>query len=279
MRSRPRASPPFDRRVRQVRGPMGTRLRKSSSAKPVTSYEPTEAEKPVVERVRKKAAERGVLNRVRVIEGCIPRLEPGHVDPFTGASLQMDALGLSSYEGYGWFIGSVANAVTTGRKVEESDLNGALGFIKGMQPRDDMEALLLSQMVAVHKLTMTFARRLNHVENIPQQDSASNALNKLARTFTTQMQTFKQYRTGGEQRVIVQRVDVRDGGQAIVGAVNHSSPGGGGEIKTGGQPHALANTRGSEMLCEVQEERAPVSGASGPGQVGVQDARRSRRRP
>jgi hypothetical protein len=28
--------------------------------------------------------------------------------------------------------------------------------------------------------TMTFARRLNHVENIPQQDSAERAFNKLA---------------------------------------------------------------------------------------------------
>jgi hypothetical protein len=33
---------------------------------------------------------------------------------------------------------------------------------------------------------MTFARRLNHVETIPQQDSAERALNKLARTFAAQ---------------------------------------------------------------------------------------------
>ena len=39
--------------------------------------------------------------------------------------------------------------------------------------------MLAAQMAAVHLATMTFARRLAHVDNIPQQDSASNAFNKL----------------------------------------------------------------------------------------------------
>ena len=56
--------------------------------------------------------------------------------------------------------------------------------------------------------------------NIPQQDSAERAFNKLARTFVVQMEALKRYRTGGEQRVTVQHVTVNEGGQAIVGAVN-----------------------------------------------------------
>jgi hypothetical protein len=52
----------------------------------------------------------------------------------------------------------------------------------------EIEAMLASQMAAVHMATMTFARRLNHVDNIPQQDSAERAFNKLARTFTTQLE-------------------------------------------------------------------------------------------
>jgi hypothetical protein len=42
--------------------------------------------------------------------------------------------------------------------------------------------MLATQMAAVHMATMTFARRLAHVESIPQQDSAERAFNKLART-------------------------------------------------------------------------------------------------
>ena len=79
--------------------------------------------------------------------------------------------------------------------------------------------MLAAQMAAVHMATMTFARRLNHVDNIPQQDSAERAFNKLTRTFATQMETLKRYRTGGQQKVTVEHVHVHVGGQAIVGAV------------------------------------------------------------
>jgi hypothetical protein len=74
-------------------------------------------------------------------------------------------------------------------------------------------------MAAVHVSTMTFARRLAHVDTIPQQDSAERAFNKLTRTYTSQMEALKRYRTGGEQKVTVQHVTVGEGGQAIVGNV------------------------------------------------------------
>ena len=86
--------------------------------------------------------------------------------------------------------------------------------------------MLASQMAAVHMATMTFARRLNHVENIPQQDSAERAFNKLARTFATQVEALNRYRTRGEHRIVVHQVNVSDGGQAIVGTVNIGARGG-----------------------------------------------------
>ena len=76
-----------------------------------------------------------------------------------------------------------------------------------------MNIRLIAQMIATHDLAMTFARRLKYVENIPRPDSAANALTKLTRTYAAQMAALKHYRTGGEQRVIVQRVDVREGGK------------------------------------------------------------------
>ena len=68
---------------------------------------------------------------------------------------------------------------------------------------------------------MTMAKRLNHSETIPQQDSAERALNKLARTFTRQMQTLKRYRAKAHQTVRVERVEVNEGGQAVVGDVSY----------------------------------------------------------
>jgi hypothetical protein len=80
-------------------------------------------------------------------------------------------------------------------------------------------------MHATHSAVMTFARRLNNVSTIPQQDSAINAYNKLARTYAAQMEALKRYRSTGEQKVTVTHVSVSDGGQAIVGNV---TTGGGG---------------------------------------------------
>ena len=65
-------------------------------------------------------------------------------------------------------------------------------------------------------------------------NAGSHAFNKLARTFTTQMEALKRYRTGGQQKMTVEHVTVNDGGQAIVG--NVSSGGGGQKQKTGTTP-------------------------------------------
>ena len=117
-------------------------------------------------------------------------------------------------------LGQIANVGTKGRDLDGRGLNFMLAIIKGVEPKDQVEALLTAQMAAVHNATMTFARRLNHVETIPQQDSAERAFNNLARTFAAQVEALRRYRTGGEQKVTVQHVTVSDNAQAIVGNVS-----------------------------------------------------------
>ena len=102
-----------------------------------------------------------------------------------------------------------------------------LAVIKGAEPRDQFEAMLAAQMAVVHIQTMASACRLANVDTIQQQDSAERAFNKLARTYTTQIEAFKRYRTGGQQKVTVEHVTVKAGGQAIVGNVAHGGRGGG----------------------------------------------------
>ncbi|MGY3437907.1 MULTISPECIES: hypothetical protein [unclassified Marinovum] len=121
---------------------------------------------------------------------------------------------------------SVFNGLTTqtamlgshGHRIDAEATDFALGFVDAMKPRDAAEALLLAQMAATHQATMMMARRLNHVETIPQQDAAEKALNKLGRTYASQMDTLKRYRSKG-QTVRVERVTVESGGQAVVGHV------------------------------------------------------------
>jgi hypothetical protein len=44
----------------------------------------------------------------------------------------------------------------------------------------------------------------------------------MLRTFAVQMEALQKYRTGGQQKTIVENVNVNEGGQAIVGTVNQS---------------------------------------------------------
>jgi hypothetical protein len=50
-------------------------------------------------------------------------------------------------------------------------------------------------------------------------ESHGNLPTKLERTFVAQVEAVAKWRRGGEQRVMVEHVHVRSGGQAIVGAV------------------------------------------------------------
>src|SRR2546430_6681965 len=137
----------------------------------------------------------------------------------------MEALGTADPYFLDGLLGQLANVGTQGRDVDERGINFLLAVVKGVEPKDQVEAMLAAQMAAVHNATMTFARRLAHVDNIPQQDSAERAFNKLARTFAAQVEALKRYRSGGEQTVRAEHVTVHECGQAIVGNIHHGGRG------------------------------------------------------
>lgn len=135
--------------------------------------------------------------------------------------LQMADIGTRDINFHRGIIGQIASLGSHGQKVDSANSNFVMSVVRSVEPRDELEAMLATQMGAIHAATMMMARRLNHVETIPQQDAAERALNKLARTFTNQMEALKRHRTGGQQSVTVEHVTVNQGGQAIVGTVEH----------------------------------------------------------
>jgi hypothetical protein len=191
------------------------RNRKSKNA---SDYKRTPREDAAVNKMQKGKAE-GVP-RLKVDGRFV--LEPDHPDEATGYALLMEAFGTTNLDFTVGLIGQLANAGSNGREVDVIATNFMISVIDGIKPRDQMEAMLAAQMAAVHMATMTFARRLATVDNMAQQDSAERAFNKLTRTFATQMEALKRYRTGGEQKVTVQHVTVAEGGQAIVGNVTQA---------------------------------------------------------
>jgi hypothetical protein len=116
--------------------------------------------------------------------------------------------------------GQLISVASKGPKADEKATTFVAAIVGGTNPKDQIEAMLAAQMAAVHNATMTFARRLNHVDNLPQQDSAARAFNQLARTFAAQVEALKRYRNGGNHSVTVKHVHIHEGGQAVVGNVS-----------------------------------------------------------
>jgi hypothetical protein len=143
-----------------------------------------------------------------------------HPDQIVAAALLTKALGSVSGNFAHGIVTQVVQAISPAGHVDQQSLNFVIDVIKGTKPNDQVEAMLATQMAMTHMASMSSARRLAQAENIPQQDSAVSAFNKLARTYPAQMDALKRYRTGGEQqKVTVQHVSVNNGAQAIVGDV------------------------------------------------------------
>jgi hypothetical protein len=143
-----------------------------------------------------------------------------HPDQVVGHLMLTEALGTNDPDFVYAFLLQLVNASSSTGSPDQMAFDFLLSVVKGIKPRDQIEAMLAAQMGATHAAIMTFTRRLAHVEKLEQQDSAERALNKLTRTFASQMEALKRYRTSGEQKVTVQHVSVSDNSQAIVGDVN-----------------------------------------------------------
>ncbi|CUJ99540.1 hypothetical protein RUE5091_02056 [Ruegeria denitrificans] len=155
------------------------------------------------------------------------RLTVGHKgkDPNAACALAMHELGTVDYRFFEGVMDQVAVLGQQDSSVSETASNFVMSVVAGVKPQDEIEAMLAIQVGAIHQATMMMARRLNHVKTLPQQDSAERALNKLARTFTSQVETLKRYRSKAGQTVRVERVEVNEGGQAIVGNVQNRGRG------------------------------------------------------
>ncbi|RWQ27546.1 hypothetical protein [Mesorhizobium sp.] len=150
-----------------------------------------------------------------------------HPDPVLGYELLAEAVGADSGTFLAGTLDSLAKAAQVGAEVREGEMNYALSMVCGLRPKDQIEATLGVQMAAIHLATMNTAMFMGQAKTWELREAHERALNRLSRTYVAQVEALKRYRSKGEQRVIVERVNVEKGGQAIVGNVAH----GGGVVK------------------------------------------------
>jgi hypothetical protein len=181
-------------------------------------YEPTPNDLAAVERLRARRQQKRAPRLEVTYKGDVANVTGANDDSIYEHAQLADLLVSADTAFSAGILGQIANVARTGKQLSARDLNFVLATVRAIDPRDSTEALLAVQMAAIHNATMVAACRLNHTETIAQQDSASNMLNKLSRTFCAQVESLKRYRSGGEQKVTVQHQHVNvNANQAVVG--------------------------------------------------------------
>jgi hypothetical protein len=101
--------------------------------------------------------------------------------------------------------------------------NKVLSLVHNLDPRDDLEAMLVAQLVTAHMLAMSCSSKAVHPENSLESKKLNlNYSNRLMRTFALQMAALDKHRGRGQQKMTVEHVHVGEGGQAIIGNVDSS---------------------------------------------------------
>jgi hypothetical protein len=202
------------------------RKQKGKSKGVAGSYEPTRQEVVAAETFDQRAEAKAPPPSLNVdVVGEDAKISVDHRDAETGATLLLNALGTTNTNFADGLIKQLSCIATDGHDVAISDINFMVAVIGDIEPRDQMEAMLAAQMAAVHMATMSCAARLTSSDRLYQVEAAQKALNKLARTFATQMEALNRYRGKGQQKMTVEHVHVHEGGQAIVGNVSKGDGG------------------------------------------------------
>ena len=176
-------------------------------------------------------------------------------------------VGGSIYEKFNYLVTNQAiNAQWISSTCEDADrqklYEATLEAMAGIAPRDEIEGMLAAQMVACHSMSMEcFRRAMLPGQTFEGRQQNLNYANKLSRTYALHMEALDKHRGKGQQKVTVEHVHVRQGGQAIVGSV-HSGVGMPGESENQAHGQVITDAREPEMRSAFEAKRESVSRTS-----------------
>jgi hypothetical protein len=108
--------------------------------------------------------------------------------------------------------------------ISEIAVNAALAHIEAVAPEDEVQAALAVQMACTHTAAMAVLARLGGGHGSERRVIAmATAASRLLRVYAEQVEVLRHLRRGPDQVIRIERVDVHDGGQAIVGGVKTGS--------------------------------------------------------
>ncbi|MBM4286331.1 MAG: hypothetical protein FJ128_13960 [Deltaproteobacteria bacterium] len=113
------------------------------------------------------------------------------------------------------------------KKEMEKYFNRVHAAIAGINPVNEVEAMLAVQTIAAHNMAMEFSRRAMHKQQCSEgvDVNVTRAI-QFMKIFLDQVECLKKLKgKTSHQKVTVEHVHVHQGGQAIVGAVAHRGEG------------------------------------------------------
>jgi hypothetical protein len=102
--------------------------------------------------------------------------------------------------------------------ISEISVNAVLAFIEAAEPKNEIEAALAIQMGCAHAVTMAMLSRAGGAYGGNRQvGMMTAAAARLLNAFANQVETMRRLRSGGTQVIRIERVEVKEGGQAVIG--------------------------------------------------------------
>ncbi len=95
-------------------------------------------------------------------------------------------------------------------------------LLLAISPENEVETMLAAQMIGIHTMSMTMMRRaMSTDQTVEGVNNNVNRVTRLSRTFIGLLEALNRHRGKGKQKITVEHVTVNEGGQAIVGNVEH----------------------------------------------------------
>mgnify|MGYP000069549182 FL=1 len=120
------------------------------------------------------------------------------------------------------FADQIQKVVAPGCDDQAKALNQAIPVLLAIKPEKEVETMLAAQMIGIHTMSMTMMRRaMSADQTVEGVNNNVNRVTKLSRTFISLLEALNKHRGKGKQKITVEHVTVNEGGQAIVGNVEH----------------------------------------------------------
>src|SRR6266404_693441 len=105
--------------------------------------------------------------------------------------------------------------------ISETSVNAVLALIEAAEPKNEIEAALAIQMACTHAVAMAVLSRAGGAYGGDRHVAImASAASRLLKAFAAQVETIRRLRNGGTQVIRVERIEVSDTAQAVIGNIN-----------------------------------------------------------